>query len=72
MHLSINNLALWYGNQAHNHCQTAKLFLDKYYVALGLCLGLVFGVAMDSIPIGLCLGIGIGAALQRRHQADAM
>ena len=29
-HLSINNLALWYGNQAHNHCQTAKLFLDKY------------------------------------------
>jgi hypothetical protein len=40
------------------------------YVALGLCLGLVFGIAMDSIPVGLCLGIGIGAALQRRHQAD--
>ena len=32
MHLSINNLALWYRNQAHNHCQTAKFFLDKYYV----------------------------------------
>jgi hypothetical protein len=41
------------------------------YVAVGVCLGLVFGIVMDSIPVGLCLGIGIGAALQRRHAADA-
>jgi hypothetical protein len=40
------------------------------YVGVGVCLGLVFGVAMDSIPIGLCLGIAIGAALQRQHQED--
>lgn len=40
------------------------------YVAVGVCLGLVFGLTMDSIPIGLCLGIAIGAALQRRHQED--
>jgi hypothetical protein len=47
-----------------------KLNRTPHYVALGLCLGLVFGIAMDSIPIGLCLGIGIGAALQRQHQED--
>ena len=40
------------------------------YVALGLCLGLVLGIAMDSIPIGLCLGIAIGTALERRNRGS--
>ena len=40
------------------------------YVAAGMCLGLVFGIVMDSIPVGLCLGIAIGVALQRWHEAD--
>ena len=41
------------------------------YIGIGLCLGLVVGIAMDNIPVGLCLGIAIGTALHRRHQAHA-
>ena len=40
------------------------------YRALGMCLGLVLGIALDSIPIGLCLGIAFGAAAARRHQEN--
>ena len=39
------------------------------YRALGLCLGLILGIALDNIPIGFCLGIAFGAAAARRHEA---
>lgn len=45
--------------------QTRK---QTHYVALGICSGLVFGIAMDNIPIGLCLGIAIGTALERQNK----
>ena len=31
-------------------------------LAIGLAIGLGFGVAMDNIPIGLCIGVALGAA----------
>ncbi len=37
------------------------------YMGLGICLGIVLGIALDSIPVGLCLGIAIGAALNRAN-----
>lgn len=30
-------------------------------ISIGLCLGLVFGVAFDNLALGLCLGVAIGA-----------
>ena len=41
------------------------------HIGIGLCLGLVVGIAMDNIPVGLCLGIALGTALHRRHQEPA-
>ena len=29
-------------------------------LAIGLAIGLGFGVAMDNIPIGICIGAGLG------------
>ena len=31
-------------------------------LAIGLAIGLGFGVAMDNIPIGLCIGVALGTA----------
>ena len=40
-------------------------------LALGLCLGLVLGVVLNSIVLGLCLGLVFDAALRYRHKASA-
>ena len=37
------------------------------YKAIGMCLGLVLGLALDSIPIGFVLGLAFGAAADRRY-----
>ena len=29
-------------------------------LAIGMAIGLCFGVAMDNIPIGICIGVGLG------------
>ena len=31
-------------------------------IAIGLVIGMGFGVAMDNIPIGICIGVALGAA----------
>jgi len=40
------------------------------YSALGMCLGLVLGIALDNIPIGFCLGIAFSAAAARQHEGN--
>ena len=40
------------------------------YRALGMCLGLVLGIALDNIPIGFCLGIAFSAAATRQHEEN--
>ena len=74
-HLSINNLVLWYGNQAHNHCQTAMLFLDKYKAGAPL----VGGICPHSFSLWVRIqhvaepkqlfaqGILLADVLQRHH-----
>lgn len=39
---------------------------ENNYLALCMCLGLVFGTAFDQLGLGLCLGLAIGAALDSR------
>jgi hypothetical protein len=39
----------------------------SHYRALGLLLGLLLGMAMDSLPIGFVLGLSFGAALDKRY-----
>lgn len=34
------------------------------YIALGVALGMLMGVAWDNIPIGLAFGLAVGAALE--------
>jgi hypothetical protein len=36
------------------------------YRTLGMCLGLVLGIALDNIPVGFCLGIAFGAAADKK------
>ena len=31
-------------------------------LAIGMAIGLCFGIAMDNIPIGICIGVALGAA----------
>ena len=31
-------------------------------LAIGMAIGLCFGIAMDNIPIGLCIGVALGTA----------
>ena len=38
-------------------------------LALGLCLGLVLGGALENIGLGLCLGLVFDAALGHRRKA---
>ena len=33
------------------------------WVAIGIAVGSVFGVALDNIPIGIGLGLGAGVAM---------
>ena len=36
-----------------------------YYIGIGLCLGLAFGVAFDNIGLGISLGLVFGIATQQ-------
>ena len=38
-----------------------------YHIGVGLCLGGVFGAALDNIGLGICLGLVFGVAMQRRN-----
>ena len=32
------------------------------YMAIGIAIGMMIGVAMDNIPIGICIGVALGTA----------
>lgn len=34
------------------------------YKALGMLIGLIFGMAFDNIPVGFILGLSMGTALE--------
>jgi hypothetical protein len=36
-----------------------------YYIGVGLCFGVVFGVVIDNIGLGISLGLVFGVALQQ-------
>ena len=33
------------------------------YMAIGLCLGVVFGTALDNLPLGIAIGVAVGAGI---------
>lgn len=37
-------------------------------MALGIALGLIFGVAMDNIGLGLVIGVALGIMFDRNHR----
>jgi hypothetical protein len=37
------------------------------YMALGMFLGLIIGMAMDNIAVGIVLGLSFGTALDKRY-----
>ena len=36
---------------------------DIYWIAIGLCLGIVIGLLIDDIGLGMCLGIMMGVSV---------
>lgn len=40
------------------------------YLALGISLGLVFGVALKNIGLGLAVGVALGAGLDSQKKKD--
>ena len=30
------------------------------YMAIGLCLGVAFGTALDNLPLGIAIGVAVG------------
>lgn len=41
---------------------------DTNYVAIGLCLGLPFGIIFKNLPLGMLLGVGFGGALSFKNK----
>ena len=39
----------------------------EYYIGVGLCLGIAFGVVFDNIGLGICLGLVFGVAMQKKY-----
>ena len=37
------------------------------YMAIGLCLGVAFGTALDNLPLGIAIGVAVGAGRRRRN-----
>ena len=37
-------------------------------LALGLCLGLIFGILFDNLALGLCLGVAFGIVSKRKKE----
>ena len=33
------------------------------YMAIGLCLGVAFGTALDNLPLGIAIGVAVGAGI---------
>ena len=33
------------------------------YMGMGLCLGIVFGTALDNLPLGIAIGVAVGAGI---------
>jgi hypothetical protein len=40
---------------------------SEYYIGVGLCLGIAFGVVFDNIALGICLGLVFGVAMQKKY-----
>jgi len=40
---------------------------SEYYIGVGLCLGIAFGVVFDNIGLGICLGLVSGVAMQKKY-----
>jgi hypothetical protein len=40
---------------------------SEYYIGVGLCLGIAFGVVFDNIGLGICLGLVFGVAMQKKY-----
>jgi len=40
---------------------------SEYYIEVGLCLGIAFGVVFDNIGLGICLGLVFGVAMQKKY-----
>ena len=40
---------------------------SEYYIGVGLCLGIAFGVVFDNISLGICLGLVFGVAMQKKY-----
>ena len=52
-------------NETPNTSEDTKRWQDRRDapVAIGICLGLAFGAAIDNVGAGLAIGIAIGAAV---------
>ncbi len=40
---------------------------SEYYITVGLCLGIAFGVVFDNIGLGICLGLVLGVTMQKKY-----
>ena len=40
---------------------------SEYYIGVGLCLGIAFGVVFENTGLGICLGLVFGVAMQKRY-----
>ena len=38
---------------------------SEYYIGVGLCFGVAFGVTFDNVGLGICLGLIFGVAWQQ-------
>jgi len=43
----------------------------EYYIGLGLCFGVAFGVALDNVGLGISLGLIIGLAIKKTKEMKA-
>jgi hypothetical protein len=40
---------------------------SEYYIGVGLCLCIAFGVVFDNIGLGICLGLVSAVAMQKKY-----